>query len=917
MRLTPGTRLGPYDIVAPLGVGGMGEVYRATDANLKRSVAIKTLPATVAADEERLARFLREAQVLASLNDPHIAQIYGLEKTDDVTAIVMELVEGPTLADRIADGPLPLDEALPIAQQIAEALEAAHEQGVIHRDLKPANIKVRPDGTVKVLDFGLAKAIEPVASRGDVSQSPTITSPAMTQAGIVLGTAAYMSPEQAKGRPADKRSDMWAFGSVLYEMLSGAKPFDGEDTTDVLGAVVRLEPDWTKLPASAPAPVRELIQACLIKDRRQRVADVSTALFVLRRAGATAAMTTTAAVSGPPASEPRQYAVPRSRRRWIAFAPAFVGLAIGVSFAAAGVSRLWRSPGRSEVKDVVRASIATPPEAPFWSGRYAGIAVAPSGRVFVYRSNTSQGTPTGSRLVLRDLANADVTPFADIQTVAGPFMSPDGEWVGYQTLSDNTLRRVPVRGGASQVICQADGQLRGASWASDGTVVYATDTSHGLFRVPAAGGTPQRLTTASEQEGPVAHALPSVLPGAKAAVFVVDDGFTGARHLAVVRLDDGTVEDLGLSGTSPQFVEPDLLVYALNDRIQAVRFDPRTLRVRGTPTALAESVGTHDNGAAQFAVGGNGTLIHVTGPVMTRPGNRTLVWVDREGREQPIDAPAKPYTYAYLSPDATRVALDSRDAESDIWIWNLERHTMLRLTRNPGPDTGPTWMPDNSRIAYSSTVGGSRQIYWQRADGSDEPRALGDDRAARSPQTFTPDGKRLLFSTPIGTPFDIGVLTVDGSEPPRLLLHSSDSETNPALSPDGKWMAYEATTSGRAEIYVRPFPNLEGSLQPVSSDGGTRPLWSRDGKELFYYRAPGTIMSVAVSYGPGNVTFGAPKIAIKGSFAEPVNAGRHYDVSPDGRRFLMMKQAADTPALEWPRINVVLNFTDELRRLVP
>ncbi|MFN7983001.1 MAG: protein kinase [Vicinamibacterales bacterium] len=908
MSLAPGSRLGPYEIVEWLAAGGMGEVYRGTDSNLKRQVAIKVLPAAMAADEARIARFLREAQVLAALNDPHIAQIYGLERSGDVTAIVMELVEGPTLADRITAGAIPLDEAIPLATQIAEALQVAHEQGIVHRDLKPANIKVRTDGTVKVLDFGLAKSVDPVLSQVDVTHSPTITSPAMTQAGIILGTAAYMSPEQAKGRPADKRSDMWAFGCVLYEMLTGARPFDGEDTADVLGAVVRLEPDWVRLSSYAPPPLLALIRGCLVKERNKRVADASTALFVLRtfESAAKEALRRTGPVSRP------------KSRLWY-LVPATIGVLIGTSFAARSLIRSSTSARQEQPRDVVRLTVTTPPDAPFWAPSFTGLALSRNGRLLVYRSNTAKGSAVTSRLVVRDLANADVTPIAGVQNVANPFLSPDDEWIGYQDFADNALKRIGVHGGTPQFICRLDGGLRGASWGEDGSILFATTVSHGLMRVPATGGEPQRVTT-SGASARADHVWPDVLPGGRAALFTVGVGGGDGVHLAVVQLATGQMSDLRLAGTGPRYLSTGHIVYSAGGHLQAVRFDAGALQVRGAPVTLPEPVAVQDVGAAQFALSASGALAHVTGEVTQQVARRSLVWVDRVGRELALDAPVRSYTYARLSPDGTRVALDSRDEQFDIWVWNVERRTMYRLTTNPGVDQIPVWTPDSARIAYSSDREGVRQIFWQRADGSDQPQRLTQGDVERGPVLFTRDGSRLWFITPVtAQPFDLGIVNVDGRTPPELVLHAPAEENNPTRSPDGKWIAYESTSSGRSEIYVRPFPNLDESLQPVSTQGGTRPLWSNDGKELFYYRAPGTIMSVPVTYGQGLVTFGAEHPVVKGTFAEPINAGRHYDVTPDGQRFLMMKDAATAgaPAIEWPRINVVLNFADELKRLAP
>ena len=600
--MTPGTRIGPYEVTAQIGVGGMGEVYQATDTKLKRQVAIKVLPESVAADAERLARFQREAEVLASLNHPNIAAIHGLEESGGMTALAMELVEGDDLSQRIAQGAIPVDEALLIAKQIAEALEAAHEQGIIHRDLKPANIKVRPDGTVKVLDFGLAKAMESQSAMSpDSSQSPTITTPAMTQAGMILGTAAYMSPEQAKGRTVDKRSDVWAFGAVLYEMLTGKRPFEGEDVSDVMGAVLRLEPNWALLASDMPPLVRTFVQRCLIKDRRHRVADISTALFVLDTAASLPTTTVTSSRGHSPL-------VPLWRRP--------VPLALAASLLTAVVIGIAVLGVRSESQPAspgVRFVLSTPPSAPLAiAGFGRDVAISPDGARVVYTS----GSP--AQLYVRAIDQLEGTVLPGTEGATHPFFSPDGDWIGFGIR--NFVRKASVVGGPTVTLSAAANGFRGASWVDDDTIVFAT--IEGLFRVPAAGGEATPLVL-SVGESARPHFWPEVLPGGRAVLFNSASG----DGMVIFLLDLETFEERSLiPGVAPRYSPTGHIVYALDGTLLAVPFDLDRLEVRdckeitactvdrrvvrcargvGHPAGKACSAGARAHGAIAPGVGGD------------------------------------------------------------------------------------------------------------------------------------------------------------------------------------------------------------------------------------------------------------------------------------------------------------------------
>jgi len=918
MAVTPGTRLGSYEILSALGAGGMGEVYRARDTKLGRDVALKIIPDVFALDVDRVARFKREAQVLASLNDPHIAAIYGFEDSGTTHALVLELVEGDTLAELIArragpSGPagIPLDEALPIARQIAEALEAAHEHGIIHRDLKPANIKITPDGVVKVLDFGLAKLAHPEVAAGhaDVTASPTISSPArMTGMGVLLGTAAYMSPEQAKGREADKRSDVWAFGAVLYEMLTGTRAFDGEDMTDVLGAVVRLDPNWEAVSPTVPQPIHTLMHRCLVKDRRARIADIAAARLVLDHL--TAPTVAGPVPSAPPAPPARSFV----RRLAI---PATVLIA-GATTAAAMAFFIPRPTPQPLTRFTMSAS-GDAAAAIDLNDRV--LAIAPDGSTIAYTgaSTAVYGTGIAARLFVRALDQLQPTLLAGPGDVREPFFSPDGAWVGF--FEGRRLRKVSVAGGPAIPLATLDGGSRGATWGPDDTIIYATaNTATGLQRISANGGEPAVLTRPNPEKGERDHVWPHVLPGGRAVLFtILPNGPIENAQIAVLDLRDGSQKVVLRGGSDARYVEGGYLVYGIAGTLRAVAFDADRLEVRGTPVPVLQQVVTTSTwGAANFAVAANGTLTYVSGSAASTIG-RTLVWVDRDGREEPIKVPPRAYSLARLSPDGTRVALDVGDEQIDIWVWDLQRETMTRLTFDPGPDREPVWTPDGRRIAFAATRDGVGRLYWQAADGTGAAEPLTTDPVARSPSSFSPDGTRLLFHQPGAVARDVGMLTLDGTRRTELLLKGAYSETNAEVSPDGRWLAYQSNESGRDEIYVRPFPNVEGGKWQVSAGGGTRPLWARDGRALFYFVPGRGVLQVPIQ--PGTTTFiaGAPQTVVSGAGFETGNAGRQYDVSPDGRRFLMIKRAPPTGegSAAPVQLVVVQNWLAELKRLVP
>jgi serine/threonine-protein kinase len=934
--LTAGTRLGPYEIVAQIGEGGMGQVYRATDTKLKRQVAIKILPPSLAEDADRLARFQREAELLASLNHPNIAAIYGLEEGPAVEgpaeagrhrmqALVMELVEGDDLSQRIARGAIPLDEALPIAKQIADALEAAHERGIIHRDLKPANIKVRADGMVKVLDFGLAKAMGPAEAghygstgedvRGvrlqpDLTRSPTLTTPAMmTGVGMILGTAAYMAPEQAKGRTVDRRADVWAFGAVLYEMLSGHRVFAGEDISDTLANVLKTEPDWSRLPAGVSPRVRLALRSCLQKDPKQRLGDMQSVRLALEGAFETAAPQMTASATT---------AAPHGRLAW-----ASVTLLAGAAVAGIVTWVLMR-PSPAKLQPVRFALVPTAAQALAVSGFDRDLVLSADGTRLVYVAGND------AQVMVRAIDQLDAVPLRGISGVRHPFLSPDGRWVGFFSGTDGEIRKVSIAGGPPLTLCPIVGAPRGASWGPDDTIVFATnDPSTGLLRVAAAGGEPKVLTTPDTAHGEVDHLFPSVLPGGRAVLFTITaSGAIETAQVAVLDLTTGKYKTLIHGGSQAEYVDPGYLVYGVAGTLRAVRFDPVKLDVLSDPVPVVEQVTTLGDGAAEFSVSRQGALVYVQGGA--GGGTRSLVWVTRQGHEDPIAAaPPRVYTYPRLSPDGTRVAVDIRDQQNDIWIWDLARQTLTRLTDAPGTDQYVVWTPDSRRVIFSSNRAGVFNLFWQAANNTGTVERLTTSPNGQAPISISPDGTRLIVrETVLKTGVDLRVLRLDASAtapgagasttpaiPPRQtepLVQTTFNEDNGEISPDGHWLAYQSNESGQFQISVRPFPNVDAGHWTISTSGGTRPLWARSGKELFYVDGTNAMTSVPIQTAP-TFSAGTPTKVFEGRYYYGA-AGRTYDVSPDGQRFLMIKATTNDQA---PSMVLVLNWLEELKARLP
>lgn len=938
LALTPGTRLGVYDVTAQIGEGGMGAVYRAIDTTLGRQVAIKVLPDAFASDADRLARFEREARTLASLNHPNVAVIYAVEKSGGTSALVMELVEGEDLSQRIAHGPMPLDEALPIAKQVAEALEAAHEAGIVHRDLKPANIKVREDGAVKVLDFGLAKATERGSANGggvNPSRSPTMTSPAMTQAGVILGTAAYMAPEQAKGRAVDKRADLWAFGCVLYEMVTGRRAFQparGADASDVSGdtvaetlaAVLTQEPNWSALPASTPAPIRRLLRRCLEKDRHRRMPDAAAARLEIEDALSGPSADVAPIFAPTPAARSASSPVPsRASSRvipWIVAAAASVAagaLSIPV------VRHLRETPGTAAVVRLTATPTGTLAFAGLDAANDPDLAIAPDGRRIVYVNESTAGGPAS--LFVRNLGELEAKPLVSNApaNLRSPFISPDSMNVGFFD-STGVLRKVPIDGGSPVVVVTAGRSPSGASWGDDGAIVFATiDRTTGLLRVASGGGEPEVLTKPDASRGELDHMLPEVLPGSRSVLFTVAPTSPDKRpSIAVLDLATREQKMLVEGGSNPHYLASGHLLYTADGSVHAVRFDAARLETVGASVPVLEGVMTKTGGgtaavpAVNATVSKNGTLAYVAGDA--QGALRSVTWVDSSGREEPLGAPVRAYAYARLSPDERRIALDIRDQQNDIWTWDVARKTMTRLTFAPGFNRGIAWTPDSRRLAFSSQHEGSEDVYWQAADGTGAAERLTDGPGIKVPTAISPDGTRLFFG-PATPPYDIGMVSLGLEHRIDWLMKTPFDEQDPELSPDGRWLAYWSNESGRDDVFVRPFPNVDEGKWQVSTAGGSAPLWSRDGRWLYYWvgargAGQGRVMRVAVHRVPKGFASGTPELVVEGPYLHPHN-GRSYDVARDGR-ILVIKDALIAPTTP-NQLVVVLNWFEELKRMLP
>jgi eukaryotic-like serine/threonine-protein kinase len=909
MSLTAGTRLGPYEILAPLGAGGMGEVYRARDTKLNRNVALKILPDAFASDADRLARFSREAQTLAALNHPSIAQIHGFEESGDVRALVMELVEGEDLSAVIARGPVPVSDALAITRQVALALETAHDAGIVHRDLKPANIKVKEDGTVKVLDFGLAKALDPNAgwspglskSAGFAdpsSNSPTMTSPAMTAMGMILGTAAYMSPEQAKGRAVNRRADIWAFGCVLYEALTGTRAFPGDDLTETLAAVVRGEPDWSLLPADLPPTVGVFLRRCFAKSAKDRVQDIGDMRLALEGAFD---------VPLAAGTERRPVSVLRQLRS-LPFATVTVLL-----IAASGLMGWLLRPMPATVPQPLRQFTLTPSESLAIANSNRDMAITPDGSRLVYLA----GQGAERTLYVRSLESLAPIALRKGERFFEPFVSPDNKWVAFNDESDFTLRKVPLAGGPPVTIASVGREISGATWGADDSIVFAFNGfESGLMQLSAGALSANVLTTPDKALGEVAHVWPEFLPDGQALIYTARSGVRGERsQIWALDLRTRTSKKLLETGTGAKYSATGHLLYGVENALWAVPFNAVTLEVHGEAVQLRPAVLTKSTGAVDFAVSAEGTLAYVTGSSSNT--RRRLVWIDRAtGGRQPVNLPERAYTMLRISPDGSRVALDIRDEESDIWIWDLARNVPTKITNDPSADTMPIWTPDSARVVFSSRRSGFPNLFVQPADGTGKAERLTEDNLTQYPSAVTRDGQVIYWEIGTETRLDVLMVPLAGANrTPVPLLKTTAIERNPELSPDGKWLAHSSDENQPAaqEIYVRPFPNVGGGRVQISSGGGMYPAWHpRTGNELFYVRPDGKLLAVPMRDGKPS----GPARVVDGGFFVAPNP-RSYDISPDGKRLLVIEDMTGVSGVSAQGMVVVLNWAEGLSRRPP
>jgi len=890
--MSVGQTIGPYSIIAKIGEGGMGEVYQATDTNLKRSVAIKVLSASVAGDADRLARFQREAEVLAALNHPNIGAIYGLEKTTDFTALVMELVEGDDLSQRIARGAIPVEEALPIARQIAEALEAAHEQGIIHRDLKPANIKVRSDGTVKVLDFGLAKAMEPASAQGasagqaHASMSPTITSPAMTQAGMIIGSAAYMSPEQAKGLVADKRSDVWAFGCVLYEMVTGRRAFPADDVADTLAMVLKAEPDWLTIPSDVPRAVCELLQGCLRKNRKERISSLSTVLFVLSR----------------PQMVGGAISVSRSsvwRRATIVMA----SVLLSATFVATLAWQLRQVP----VVSVTRLAFTLSDGQQLTPNRQP-VAISPDGKRIAYAAN--------GRLYLRSMSDFEATEIPGTGPAINPIFSPDGRSLVFW--ADSALKRIAISGGAATTICQVGPAPFGISWNSSGILFSLAGTA--IMRVSPDGGKPELLVDLNNTKD-LAYG-PQLLPDSDSLLFTLVRRTDAAidrwneAQVVVQSLRTGVRKPLLEGGSDARYVSTGHIVYASGGTLFAVPFDLSRLAVMGRAVSVVEGVRREvGSGGMSFVFSESGSLVYLPGPVSS--GQQDLVLFDRKGGVEALNLPHGRYDFPRVSPDGKRIVFETTSGkEAVVSIYDLSRASSVRRLTFGGNNRFPIWSADGNRVTFQSDRDGDPAIFWQPADGGSADRLTMPDRGtSHTPESWSPDGQVLLFSETKNFVSSLWTFSLkDRKARPFGDVKGSAIPTDAMFSPDGRWIAYQIgeVGMGEGEMYVQPFPPTGAKYQIAQ---GGRPLWSRDGKELFFVPTPGQFMAVTITVSP---TFASTNpVSVPRGFGVAIpGSPRTFDVMTDGR-FVgvapQQRQVGSGPA----QIRVVLNWTEELKRLVP
>ena len=905
MTLSTGTRIGSYDVESKLGAGGMGEVYKARDTRLGRHVAIKSLPDLVANDPERVARFEREAQVLAALSHPHIGAIYGLEVADGGKSryLILEFIDGESLASRLQRGALPLDDAITYARQMLDALEAAHEKGIVHRDLKPGNVMLTTENQIKILDFGLARVIDsdPTASQ---SNSPTLTF-AATQAGVVLGTAAYMSPEQAKGRVADRRSDVWAFGCVFFEMLTGKRVFEGEDVSETLAAVLRADPEWQALPADVPPGVRNLLKRCLERDRKTRIPEIGTVRFLLHDA-----------LTQAPAAEPAPVVAAAARRPlWKRVVPiALAALAAG----ALGVAAAWYF--RPVPPVTMSRFIVTLPD---------GVSFTGTGRHFVALSPDGQRMAfvAGNRLYLRSMTDFDAKAIQGtdaLSNVTEAAFSPDSQSLAFFASIDNTIKRVAVTGGAAVTLGPAQNPY-GMTWDESGIVFGQPD---GIVRVSSNGGTPERVVKVEADDVP--HG-PQILPGGENVLFTLAKGGTADRwekaDIVVQSLKSGERKRLIAGGTDARYLPTGHLVYALGGTLFAVSFDPDRLEVKGGPVPVIEGVRRSPGattGAAQYGVSTNGSLIYVPGPTSASSAQLDVVVAERSGALASLKLPTGPYETPRVSPDGKRIAFATQEKEAIVWTFDLAGTSAMQRLTFGGSNRFPTWSSDSKRVTFQSDREGDLGLFWQLADGTAAVERLtkANQGESHEPESWSPLPNRiLLFNVRKGNDVTLWMLSLpDKKVTPFPGVHSTISPTGAVFHPSGRWVAYTSTEGTKTTVYVQPFPPTGAKYELLArgADGPHEVTWSPDGKEIFHNPRPGGFEAVSVVTEP-TFAFGNPAPVPRSFTLGPPSARRAYDVTPGGK--FIGVAATGTAGTGGPallhKVNVVLNWFEELRQRVP
>jgi hypothetical protein len=907
MAFRSGSRFGSYEVIELLGRGGMGEVYRARDLNLNRDVAVKVLPDDLAHDRERLARLRREAQSLAALNHPHVAQIHGLDESTGVPALVLEMVPGPTLADRVHNGAIPVDEAVRIARQIADALDAAHEKGLIHRDLKPANIKLTPDGVVKVLDFGLAKAVT-----GDTSATgPSLVTTEPTEAGTLLGTAAYMSPEQARGQVVDRRADIWAFGCVLFEMLAGRRAFSGDTLSDTLASVLTREPDWSMIPAATPAGITRVMRRCLEKDAKRRLRDMGDVRIALEDAVETGVADTRVA----PGS-----AV--SRRTAIA---TLAGAVAGAT--AAGVFTINRR-STAITRDVMRFPIALPAGFLVSSGFLGRLALSPDGTLIACnavppgRVTAERGSTMGLSVLTRSVRDLEWKPLGENAGFGSPFFSPDGQWVGLVSAAEGQrLRKYALQGGAPATIMTfPDSQASGATWATGDVIYFVPSTPGGIVRVSSQGGDPVEVCPVDFAAGERTHRTPHALPGGRAVLFAMSTSESESyddASIAVFSVDSGRRKVLVEGGFYPRYASSGHIIYGRSGTLFAIPFDIDRLEVTGRAVPVVEGVMMSRNtGAANFDVSASGDLLYAPGG--PDGGERTLYWVDRSGKSEKLPLPPRSYLRPRISPDGRRLAIEIEGSSHDVFVYDFASSVLTNFTAD-GVSHWPIWSPDGKTIGYRSGPMGKFQLYerpWDRSGGARKIAAAGATSA--STESYDPTGRTIAYTdTTFGRPARVMVTSIDGSVSPQPLDDAKFAQGSAKFSPNGKWLAYCTNESGRPQVYVKGFPT--GPKIQVSNEGGNDPVWRRDGRELFY-RNGDRMMAVSVMAGdtfdgrqPQELWRGPYSHGMSSSCGAPGLTSSNYDVTPDGQRFLMI-QDEHVSTTSTGQIVLVVGFAQTLSR---